>query len=490
MSTTSETTTLSTTPKTTTVPTTTTKSTTPVTTTPITTTVPTTPSTTKSTTPVITTLSTTPIITTVSTTVSTTPSTTTMSTTPSTTTMSTTSETTTLSTTPKTTTVPTTTTKSTTPVTTTPITTTVPTTPSTTKSTTPVITTLSTTPITTTVSTTVSTTPSTTTMSTTPETTTSTTTPMTSTKQTTVPSTPSTTKSTTPETTTLSTTPKTSSNTSSVPSTPTTTLYKKPYYSTAPPHPREDILTILIGGCDHKISVTEINSYHPDGISAELPPSPFNTCARPMGVFYNHHIVVCGGGFEGEGTPCFKTGLTHPEWKPFAPMIEHRERFTMNVVGDKIVVIGGFKAGCDIEVFNGEVWEEGPPLSVMHGVVHHCSVSYQESKVMVIGGLVDGSTTDLVQTVDIGTGEISFIASLNSHRYSDECAKVEWNMEKYIFVAGGFEDYRISNTVEYLKENGGEKWISVASMNIRRFNFGLSVYGSQIAAFGGEPTIH
>jgi len=362
-------------------------------------------------------------------------------------------------------------------------------------STTPETTTFSTTSITTTVPTT----SSTTTMSTTPETTTSATTPMNSTDATSDPSTPpTTTLSTTPVTTTpkITTIPPTQtikSTTTPTPSTSTnttTTLYTKPTYTTAASHHREDILTILIGGCDHKISVTEINSYHPNGISAELPSSPFNTCARPMGVFYGHHIVVCGGGFEGEGTPCFKTGLTNPEWKPFAPMIEHRERFTMNVIGDKIVVIGGFKAGCDIEVFNGEVWEEGPPLNVMHGVVHHCSVSYQKNKVMVIGGLVDGSTTDLVQTIDILTGEISIIASLNSHRYSHECAKVEWNMEKYIFVAGGFEDYRISNTVEYLKENGGEKWISVASMNIRRFNFGLSVYGSQIAAFGGEPTIH
>merc|ERR1711915_1170580 len=393
--------------------------------------------TTKPTTPVTTTLSTTPITTTTpkttdkpttipstpsipkSTTPETTTTLTTVPTTPSATTMPTTPKTTTLYTTPITTTTPKTTTMQTTPKTTTLSTTpttsfeptTIPSTPSPTMSTTPVTTTLSTTPITTT-------TPKTTTMSTTPETTTSATTPMNSTDATSDPSTPPTTTlsttpvTTTPKITTIPPTQTTKSTTTPTPSTSTnttTTLYTKPTYTTAASHHREDILTILIGGCDHKISVTEINSYHPNGISAELPSSPFNTCARPMGVFYGHHIVVCGGGFEGEGTPCFKTGLTNPEWKPFAPMIEHRERFTMNVIGDKIVVIGGFKAGCDIEVFNGEVWEEGPPLNVMHGVVHHCSVSYQKNKVMVIGGLVDGSTTDLVQTIDILTGKFPLL---------------------------------------------------------------------------------
>jgi len=328
---------------------------------------------------------------------------------------------------------------------------------------------------------------------TTTTTTTTATTTYTTTKTTTI-TTPTTTTNTTSYSTKYTASPKTTKTIYTKPSYHTsdytTTTHSSTPYTTPTGKVPIDILTILIGGCDHKISVTEINSYHPNDIKIALPPSPLRTCGRPAGVFYNYHIVVCGGGYEGEGTPCYKTDMKTAEWTPFAPLIEHRERFTMDVVGNKLVVVGGFKAGCDVEVFNGETWEEGPSLKLMHGVVHHCSVSYQENKVMVIGGLVDGNTTDLVQTVDISTGEVAYVASLNSHRYSHECAKVEWHMEKYIFVAGGFEDYRITNTVEYMKEDGGQKWISISSMHIRRFNFGLSMYGSTLAAFGGEPTVN
>ena len=55
---------------------------------------------------------------------------------------------------------------------------------------------------------------------------------------------------------------------------------------------------------------------------------------------------------------------------------------------------------------------------------------------MVIGGLYDGSPTNMVQTIDFSTNKIKKIASLNKNRYSHGCASAIWGGEEYIVAVG------------------------------------------------------
>jgi len=114
--------------------------------------------------------------------------------------------------------------------------------------------------------------------------------------------------------------------------------------------------------------------------------------------------------------------------------------------------------------------------------------------VMVIGGFYDGSPTNMVQTIDFSSKSIEKIASLNKNRYSHGCTAAMWGGEEYIVAAGGFEAYSVSNTVEYIStcdsdEANKPTWKSLSAMQIRRYDFQLSIYGTQLAAFGGQPTI-
>jgi len=198
---------------------------------------------------------------------------------------------------------------------------------------------------------------------------------------------------------------------------------------------------------------------------------------------------------EEVGTPCYEHKVGSYEWTSISSLNERRERFTMTVVGELIAVIGGFKAGTDVEVYRNETWQSGPNLEGVHGLVHHCAVSYGKSKVMVIGGFYDGAPTDIVQTVDLETNEVKMVSSLNTKRYSHACSDAVWEGEKYIVVAGGFETYHVCNTVEYIsacETDSGYyeyRWQTMAPMNIRRYNFALTIFGTQLAAFGGQPTI-
>merc|ERR1712212_1088701 len=121
------------------------------------------------------------------------------------------------------------------------------------------------------------------------------------------------------------------------------------------------------------------------------------------------------------------------------------------------------------------------------------AVSYGESQVMVIGGLLKGKPTNNVFTIDVSNGKVEEAACLNFKRYSHASSPASWGGNDYIIVAGGFEDYCVTNKVEFIQiSNYGYSkptWQMLAPMNVKRFDFGLAMYGSQLAAFGGQPPI-
>merc|ERR1719289_111974 len=274
---------------------------------------------------------------------------------------------------------------------------------------------------------------------------------------------------------------------------------KAPVYTTAPsymePVPEdEDFATVLVGGCDNDIGIKDSEIYSPNFESDIIPASPMPTCTKPAGVFYNGSVVICGGVKDGQGTPCYTNEIGTHEWKKFCPLMENRERFTMTAVesSNALVVVGGFKSGKDVEIYKDGKWQYGPELRKEQGLVHHCSVQYN-NKVMVTGGFCSGKPTDTVQTICVESNQVDNFAPLNSKRYAHSCMATSWGGKDYVVVAGGFQDFSVSNTVEFIptKIDGysAPAWKTLPPMNIRRFNFGLGIYGKKLAAFGGQPTI-
>ena len=129
---------------------------------------------------------------------------------------------------------------------------------------------------------------------------------------------------------------------------------------------------MILGGCDHHEAVNPPEVWSPEPGLA-VPPPPITSCARPASVYRNGSIILCGGPGIGT-TPCYSHTLGTSTWEDFPPLSVHRERFSMTTVGDKIVVVGGFKSGCDIEIYKDEKWAVGPELQEYNGIIHHCAV--------------------------------------------------------------------------------------------------------------------
>merc|ERR1719447_1823654 len=264
-----------------------------------------------------------------------------------------------------------------------------------------------------------------------------------------------------------------------------------PYYGKTKIEP--EFAAVIIGDCDKVRGIEASEVYSPNVKSSIVPASPLDTCTLPAGVFYNGSLIVCGGGCQATGTPCYTNKIGCDTWEPMTPMKEYRDRFTMTVVDscNALVVVGGFKCTNDIEIFYNGKWMAGPNHNGLHGLVYHSAVSFSQSQVMVIGGLLKGRPTKNVYTIDVSNGRVEKAASLNFKRYSHASSRVSLGGNDYIIVAGGFNGYCVSNTVESIKasDDGYSKptWKLLAPMNIKRFDFGLAMYGNQLAAFGGLP---
>jgi len=250
--------------------------------------------------------------------------------------------------------------------------------------------------------------------------------------------------------------------------------------------------TVILAGCDDKMSM-----YHSEVWSKStkfsVPDSPIIGCNKPASVYFQNSIVMCSGD-ETNFTACYQYLPGSQDWLSFPSIPQHRERFTMTALDEMIVVVGGFKAVTDTEVYRDGAWSSGPMFDETKTLIHHCSARYGPDRVIVIGGFDDKKPTERTHVVDLSNHEVRDGPSMNKKRYSHACTNININNDEYIVVAGGFDDYHVCNSVEFLRvccdgnyEEG--HWTVEASMNIQRYDFGLTIYGTQLAAFGGQPTI-
>merc|ERR1711951_126715 len=217
---------------------------------------------------------------------------------------------------------------------------------------------------------------------------------------------------------------------------------------------------------------------------------------RGVSVFFevDNAIIMCGGD-DVSVTNCFKNEIGTGHWGSFPNLHEHRERFAMASIGKYIAVVGGFKASAEVEVFSDGHWRDGPHIQELNGLIHHTAVGFGDSNVIVIGGFLNHQPTDRTFILDLEANEVYEGPHLNKKRFSHASTRFSMNHEEYIAVAGGFDEYHVCKSVEILKicdaygKIAIEHWETLPDMNIPRHTFGLEVLGTQLAAFGGEPTI-
>ena len=74
------------------------------------------------------------------------------------------------------------------------------------------------------------------------------------------------------------------------------------------------------------------------------------------------------------GTKCYEHQFGFNSWVSFPSLGIHREGFTLNRVGETLVVVGGLRVEYEIEIYENKKWIKGPHIPETDGLIHHCSV--------------------------------------------------------------------------------------------------------------------
>ena len=130
------------------------------------------------------------------------------------------------------------------------------------------------------------------------------------------------------------------------------------------------------------VEVTDLGSKNnTDCRIADLPEALYGHSA----IYTKIGLLVCGGRTKyGYSKKCYILG--NESWAPFPDFTQPRQYFSLTVLNEKIVMIGGENAERSIEYINlqnGSRWEH---KTLEFDVAQHCVVAINETTIMIIGG--------------------------------------------------------------------------------------------------------
>jgi len=215
--------------------------------------------------------------------------------------------------------------------------------------------------------------------------------------------------------------------------------------------------------------------------SLDVPQLPA-TLRSTAATIYNQTLHVCGGwnlddSFFDE-CRIFEDG----EWKTVSKLVVPRNDHTLNTLGDKMIITGGYgdlKFLDVVEIFDGESWKRsGDKLSSERS--GHCAVSISDTELVVIGGQTSNGGPILVKLPNVemyeeGVGWYE-ITEIYPPRYGHACAL----MGNEVIVSGGsFTDKRVEAlNLETLE------WRRLPDTIEKRWDHTMEIVNGQIHIFG------
>ena len=195
-------------------------------------------------------------------------------------------------------------------------------------------------------------------------------------------------------------------------------------------------------------------------------------------------LPACGGGGGGGGPdPGSSTPPLAEGWARLAPMNEARQEVGVAAIGERIYVVGGYRAdgttANTLEVYDvrANAWST---LAPMPERLNHCAAVAFEGKVYVIGGSTAlGSTSAATFEYEPARNDWGVRASMARARTAAVAAVVGDS----IFVAGGTDDR--SDLEAY--DPRTDQWRSLREMPTPRNHVAGGAARGRFHAVGGRP---
>jgi len=239
-----------------------------------------------------------------------------------------------------------------------------------------------------------------------------------------------------------------------------------------------DYGAVLIGGFE-----SGVESYP---CSLEVPQLP-STLRSTAATIYNGSLQICGGWNIDDSFFDECRVVENGEWKSVSKLVVPRDEHTLNTLGDKMIVTGGYgdlKFLDVVEIFDGESWKRSADkLSIPRS--GHCAVSISDTELVTIGGQTSNGGPILVSLPNIEMYEEGIgwyeIGEIYPPRFGHACAL----MGNEIIVSGGSAGDQV---VEALNLETLE-FRRLPSTIQKRWDHTMEIVNGQIHIFGGlwEP---
>ena len=137
------------------------------------------------------------------------------------------------------------------------------------------------------------------------------------------------------------------------------------------------------------------------------------------------------------------------------------------VLGGSLGTLSGYTASTEVYDPDSDTWEVGVSLTSTRA--SHCAVGDGEGHIVVTGGY---GALELVQSLDLRTGQWSRLPDLQPVRAQHGCALVELGDRHGVIVVGGDSGGTRLSDVRFLPLEGrgrGREWEKIADLNIARW---------------------
>lgn len=195
-------------------------------------------------------------------------------------------------------------------------------------------------------------------------------------------------------------------------------------------------------------------------------------------------IFYCGG-MDSDykyWSDCFVN--INSSWVPVDSLKEARSLFTMNTVGQQMIVTGGENKTHtldSIEIYLDGSWSllENKLTSPRRG---HCAVSISDTELLVIGGRSRRTTSKEVEIYSIDGSLVEKLPNLPEPRYYHACSV--FNEE--VWVSGGRPTPTVFKNDVFIFNLKSKSWRQGESLNYRRVSHTMNMFNNSVAVFGGE----
>ena len=144
------------------------------------------------------------------------------------------------------------------------------------------------------------------------------------------------------------------------------------------------------------------------------------------------------------------------------------EEGKLYVMGGSLGTLAGYTASTEVYHPDRDAWEVGVSLTSTRA--SHCAIGDTRGHIIVTGGI---GALELVESLDLVTGQWSRLANLQPVRAQHGCALVEHGGRRGVVVVGGDSGGTRLSDVRFLaldsERPDSEQWLKIADLNIARW---------------------